>query len=321
MIYIEMSGRLGNQLFRYSFGRKLQELCGEEMVIDFKRVYEKGDELQGWKDNLKLFKVKNYETVSDRKDIFYRNATLMQILLYVLYKLGNKMLKKNRKRLMKYQLRMQPILNKYNLYFLELGFYRYDFSYLEKTKLKYICGCFESDKFFSDIQNKLLNEIQPIKPKEKKNELLYEKIENTNSVCVTIRRGDFVSNKKNKKLYDICSIEYYKKAIQMMREKIGNPTFIMFSDDIQWVKENIKVDGVSMYYEDGTDSLEEKLRLMYSCKNFIISNSTFSWWAQFLSRNEHKIVISPSKWYNEDIVSTLINEEWIKIDTDEIQKS
>lgn len=314
MIYVEMSGRLGNQLFRYSFARRLQELCGDEIIIDFKRVYEKGEESQGWKDNLKLFKVKQYETVVNRKDIFYQNATFSQKLIYAFYKIGNKILKKNRKRLMQYQLKMQPLLNKYNLFFMELGFYEYDFSHLKDKTLKYVCGCFESDKFFHDIQDKLWQEIEPIKPKEEKNKLLYDKIENTNSVCITIRRGDFVSNEKNKKLYDICSIEYYQKAINIMKEKIESPTFILFSDDIQWVKENIHIKDAPVYYEDGTDSLEEKLRLMYSCKHFIISNSTFSWWAQFLSRNQDKIVISPSKWYKEEISSALINDDWIKID-------
>ena len=52
---------------------------------------------------------------------------------------------------------MQPILNKYNLYFLELGYYNYDLSYLKNTKLKYVCGCFECDKFFDDINEELKN--------------------------------------------------------------------------------------------------------------------------------------------------------------------
>lgn len=315
MIYLEMAGRLGNQLFRYAFARRIQEITGEELYIDFKRVYQKGTEEQGWTNSLKLFKTAKYFEVNDKKkDLFFDNATIMQKIIYFLYKVGNQIFKNNKNKLIKYQLKMQPLLNKYNLYFIELGYYKYNFEYLNKHKVKYICGCFECENYFTDIKDIILKEFEPIKEKEPKNKKLYEKIKETNSVCISIRRGDFVTNEKNSKLYNICDINYYTKAIQLMREKIDNPVLFVFSDDIKWAKENIKFEGIQIFYEDGNDTVDEKLRLMYSCKHFIISNSTFSWWAQFLSRNQDKIVIAPSRWYKNDVHSDLINKNWIKIE-------
>ena len=57
----------------------------------------------------------------------------------------------------------------------------------------------------------------------------------------------------------------------------------------------------------------ETLRLMYNCKHFILSNSTFSWWGQFLSASKNKLVVSPSRWNNGGYQSQLIQKDWILI--------
>ena len=37
---------------------------------------------------------------------------------------------------------------------------------------------------------------------------------------------------------------------------------------------------------------------MKACNHFIISNSSLSWWAQFLGECKEKTVLAPSKWLN-----------------------
>ena len=72
----------------------------------------------------------------------------------------------------------------------------------------------------------------------------------------------------------------YTPPIEAIKKNIENPVFFMFSDDIEWMKNNIHTECVT-YYEDGTDPVWEKLRLMSACKHSIVLNSTFSWWTQY----------------------------------------
>ena len=125
---------------------------------------------------------------------------------------------------------------------------------------------------------------------------LYNVIYNNNSVCIHIRRGDFLSDEFKNDFY-VCDTEYYLEGIEYIKKHVDNPIFIFFSNDLPWVKENFKLD-TPVYYEPENNPLWETFRMMYSCKHFIISNSTLSWWAQYLSRYSDKIVVCPDHWYN-----------------------
>ena len=115
------------------------------------------------------------------------------------------------------------------------------------------------------------------------------------------------------KAHYICTNEYFYKAVNIIQEKVENPVFIVFSDDVEWVKQNMQFDG-EVYYETGNDPIWEKLRLMSSCKHFVISNSTFSWWAQYLSTNDNKVVIATSRWNNKIKNKDIYQDNWTQID-------
>lgn len=187
--------------------------------------------------------------------------------------------------------------------------------YVTKKSQRVICkGCFEIPSLLEHIKPILIKEFTPKFPPMENNVGLYDVINKSNSVCVSVRRGDFV-DERHRSSFFVCDKKYFESAIHLAKELVRDPVFIFFSDDIDWVKKNISVEAPS-FYESGNDPVWEKLRLMYNCKHFIISNSTFSWWAQYLSRNtKDKVVISPDHWFNvyTGFPSPLIADYFVKI--------
>ena len=105
-------------------------------------------------------------------------------------------------------------------------------------------------------------------------------------------------------LVGVLPFDYYDKAIKFLTDNIKNPAFYIFSDDIEWVKNNFKIDFPSVYIQNALDKDYEDMRLMSQCKHHIIANSTFSWWGAWLDTNPDKIVIAPERYAQKRIGQT-----------------
>lgn len=314
IIGVYISGRLGNQMFQYAFAKAVKIAQGEtgQLVLSFKRVYQEGTIDEGFEDSLRYFNVEPYKT--EEGSLVLKYCGICQIMVYLAYVIGIKLFH------IDYDKEIWlSCLRKNNLLF-SSSFgdkntidAKYLHSY-KKTKATICSGKYENPIYFDHIKQVLFEEFTPKKAPLETNKGLYEIIEKTNSVCVTVRRGDYLNSEFKDKFY-ICDEHFFYRAIDMVKRKIENPVLIFFSDDIEWVKNHIKTD-LPAYYESGEDPVWEKLRLMYSCKHFIISNSTFSWWAQYLSRNENKVVISPDRWFNDierNTFTHLLSDSFIKV--------
>jgi hypothetical protein len=179
----------------------------------------------------------------------------------------------------------------------------------------YIRGYWQSEKYFLDIANELRADFAFKNPMTAKNLELAKKIEGENSVSLHIRRGDYVKNPKASALYGTCTLDYYSEAMQLMIGKLGMPHVFIFSDDIDWAKDNLLISAphTFVYQNIGIDSYRD-MQLMSLCKHNIIANSSFSWWGAWLNPSESKIVIAPRKWFSADINDgDLIPEKWIRI--------
>lgn len=175
----------------------------------------------------------------------------------------------------------------------------------------FLDGYFQSEKYFLKYKNEILKRFE-IKSKLKPKTLeTLNYITAVNSVSLHIRRGDYVNNPK----HYIDPEVYYQNAMAIIESKIETPVFFIFSDDINWVKENMTF-KYKTFFIDFNDALSnfEDLKLMSTCKNNIITNSSFSWWGAWLNKNENKIVIAPKEWFNDDTNSDdIIPNSWIKI--------
>ncbi len=305
-------GRLGNQMFQYAYCKAIIETVGGSLAFSFDKVQRQKEidkAAEGFEDSLRFFNVDEYEVFEGDARDHYCNR--LQLFLFRLIHYVRRNFFKNKS--------FSILLSRIGLYHYNDKYYDFnkDVIYIKKKSIfrkLIICYDFlEVPTIFNSIRPILQKDFTPKYPPIDNNKGLYKIIDTTNSVCVSIRRGDFLNSQYADNFY-ICDETYIRKAIEKVKELIDNPVLIFFSDDIRWVEKNIKSDLPS-YYESGDDPIWEKMRLMYSCKHFIISNSTFSWWAQYLSRNDEKIVISPDHWTNDKNKDAkhLISDDFISI--------
>ncbi len=306
-IYVEMTGRLGNQMFRYAFARWLQSkgATDEALVMDFSLVTgeKRREEMSGWEDSLQHFRVRPYSEYNKEGRIIMNETSFLEKLILGILKAADKVIGDRPLRRIAIRKPFLPILNRHGIYHMFVG---YDYPYRWVPGRKLVCGPFECARYCEEIRDMLLEEFVPKYPLREENENLMRQIESNNSVCITVRRGNFLEYP----VLNVCTKYYFEQAARKMLDLVDQPLFVVFSDDVEWAKRNLRIPGEALY-ESGCDPVWEKLRLMYSCKHFIISNSTFSWWAQFLGRHPEKIVIAPDHWFNSEYQPPLYERGWI----------
>ena len=177
-------------------------------------------------------------------------------------------------------------------------------------------GYFQTEKYFTNIREQLLKDFELNLPLNNANKEVLEKIKSTEAVAVHFRRGDYTKKRVADK-YGSCSVEYYKNAVKLIAEKTGkNLTVFVFSDDINWVKQNAKFDCETVYVDinSGKQGYFD-LELMKNCKHNVIANSSFSWWGAWLNQNPEKVVVAPKTWMKVlDNDYDIIPESWLRIE-------
>lgn len=308
MVIVRLQGGLGNQMFQYAVGYIISRKHNNNLKLDLTFLLDR---------SIRDIVYKNYEL--DAFEIYPRFTLLSHILkithipffiFAIDYLFYNKIIPKLR--IIKYFKENLP------------GFY--EDILLTKSKHVYLDGYWQSEKYFKGFEKEIKN-IFTFRYKFSDNaKKVYNEIIHTNSVCISVRRGEYVTNPKFAKIHGFIGLDYYSKAIEYIERNIKNPRFFITSDDIEWCKENLGPllsNYRHIFFDKKVDfgykglKYWQYLHLMTGCKSFIISNSSFAWWGAWLGEKKDSIVIAPKKWfadyeYNKS-AGDIIPDRWIKL--------
>lgn len=191
--------------------------------------------------------------------------------------------------------------------------FNYDSSLQEiKSDVLFLNGYFQSERYFKKHEKAIRFDFEITTPLKPQTLATLELMGKCNAVALHIRRGDYLQHE----IHNTNKEVYYKEAMHYIENKVDNVVYFIFSDDMEWVKENFKT-NTKIHYIDFNDAASnfEDLKLMASCQHNIIANSSFSWWGAWLNNNPNKIVIAPQKWFNDTTrnYEDVIPNDWIKL--------
>lgn len=288
-VYLKLNGGLGNQMFQWAVGRMISETTDMEVYLDmsyFKKGFARPYQLD-------IFKLEP-KTIADA----WTKFKLDYIWTF--------------RSLMKWQSFMGVT------YYSEAHFH-FDKNITKIRPETYIDGFFQSELYFKTVEKFVKEDFVFEVPPDENNRKVINKIRGENAVSLHIRRGDYVQKKRYSDAYAHCSIDYYKKAVDYIAERFPDPVIYIFSDDIPWAKANLKLPYKCFYVSHNTGKKSyEDMRLMSICNHNIIANSSFSWWGAWLNENPDKIVIAPTKWFQDDsiIQTDIIPKNWVQLDNE-----
>lgn len=175
-----------------------------------------------------------------------------------------------------------------------------------------ISGHFQSELYFIEHRDIVLEQFREKKPVTDIINQKYESILNYKITSLHVRRTDYLNYPDH---HPLPGIEYYRESIDLLNK--DTELFILFSDDLEWAKENIcPINKEIKIINEEKDYI--CMYLMARCHNNIIANSSFSWWGAYLNPNNKKTIIAPQKWFGKAYdgicdYKDVIPKSWIKI--------
>jgi hypothetical protein len=313
MVVVKLMQGLGNQMFQYAAGRALSLHVKQELKINI--------------DNYSETSLRQYELAKffEMDPAIVSKQEMSQFdLTHPVRKVWNKIFKNKKIRSLPYE-EHAFVKAIYSFVYLfrpphlqhvfEERQSHYDKLFFNAKQSVFLKGYWMSHKYFDRYDETIKKDFSVRRELVAHLDEIVNEMQSTNSIALHIRCGD----KLQQKYIDLMGVltpEYYNDGINFIKSKKGSIGKIyVFTDTLNAAKSylppTLKVEWVSTL----TKSPIEDFYLMTQCRNIIISNSTFSWWAAYLNKHEDKIVIAPKKWYNNAPYDAkdIYCDDWIKI--------
>ena len=288
-LIIQIAEGLGNQLFMYAFAYSLSKKLNYNLYIDNKSGYSRNKNLL--RDH-QFYMLNNFNITSNIAPANLIYDTPFKLFLKKFKLFFDNFLKK-KKFLIEEQIRMK---NKKIVQ---------EFINLDKSKVSdslYLQGNFENHKYFFEYKDDLCKIFTPKNELIEKSNTLIDKIKNSNSISLHIRRNRFSDQHKFKTSENIQKsdifveniINYINNSIDFIETKVSNPEYFIWSNDhidINNVLSKLKIKKYTIV----NNNVINDFNLFRYCKHFIVGPSSFHWWGAWLNNNPNKICIRPSK--------------------------
>lgn len=288
MVIVRLIGGLGNQLFQYAYALSLVKK-GYDVKLDISAF-----------DTYTLHGGYSLNHYNKRVN----NASPEEVTAMTHIGFGKKLMRQLQGK------KSRPVAKEVNSAF--------DEKMLSPEDNHYLVGYFQSEKYFQQIRGELLDSLVLQEPLSSYTKNTLDRINKSEvSVSVHVRRGDYVTNAEALKTHGVCSLDYYQQAVMLINAKFDNVSYYIFSDDIDWVKDNLVIDNA--FYVDSEEERfsGEDMFLMSQCNHNIIANSSFSWWGAWLNTHIDKLIVAPKNWYADEkkqyLSEMMIPRDWIQV--------
>ena len=305
MIILKLTDGLGNQMFQYAFGRQLQSVYRMPMLLETARFRKQTRPLGLHRLNIRLTDgqpdAQHCRFATDAESLYYRSVS-RAVMLYA----------------EKVRHIPQSGAEGYRR-MAALGHYttRDSLLYypLEMTRARtiYARGYFQCEPYFRDVAPEVRRELRV---REVSDGIcgLGERMQQENSVCVHIRRGDYIGHPK----FDVCGAAYYRRSVEYVRAHTDNPVFYVFSNspkELDWIEREYGFLADAHFVRESKSEFDD-LYLMYHCRHHVISNSTFGWWGAYLSDGAG-MTLCPDRWTRTGERTDVELDDWIRIPAQE----